>query len=166
MYSKYAFDKEEFNLNGVGFSVLYKNLDKINWYALSKNPGAIPLLMQNFDKINWGALSGNTSAIPLLEQNFDKIDWYLLSSNPAAIHLLKDNMDKVDMGMLHYNPAGIHLLDKEVDFFKLSNNPDIFEYDYETMCESRHVLHEELLSLIYHPDNLAHFKQCLKSVNP
>jgi len=57
-----------------------------------------------------------------------------LSENPAAIHLLAKNQDKLKMGWM-------------------SSNPAIFEYDYEGMSESRELLHEELISVCYHPDN-------------
>jgi hypothetical protein len=33
------------------------DLDKINWYPLSKNPAAIHLLEKNPDKIDWERLS-------------------------------------------------------------------------------------------------------------
>ena len=59
------------------FSLLEKNLDKINWKWLSLNPSAVSLLEQKIeedpDKINWENLSLNSSAVPLLENNPDKI---------------------------------------------------------------------------------------------
>ena len=39
------------------YHLLEKNLDKINWNYLSKNPNAIHLLEQNLDKIDWDNLS-------------------------------------------------------------------------------------------------------------
>ena len=53
------------------------NLEKINWYYLSKNEHekAIHLLEQNPMKINWMMLSRNSNAVHLFEQNLDKIDW-------------------------------------------------------------------------------------------
>jgi hypothetical protein len=69
---------------------LEQNPDKIIWYLLSANPGAIHLLEQKPKKINWSWLCTNPNpvAIKLLEQNPDKIDWTYLSANPNALHLL------------------------------------------------------------------------------
>ena len=63
-------------------------LDKLDWFYLSSNPGAIDLLKNHPQKINWKQLSQNPAAIDLLKQNPDKIDWYYLSLNPGAIDLL------------------------------------------------------------------------------
>ena len=63
------------------------------------------------------------------------------------------------------NPSAIHLIEQFDDlslfYSSLSKNPNIFEYDYEAMLESRTLLHDELLSVIYHPDNISHFKERL-----
>ena len=63
--------------------------DKIVWYGLSENPNpdAIPLLAENLEKVNWYELSKNPNAIPLLRDNKRKIKWEALSSNPSAIRL-------------------------------------------------------------------------------
>jgi hypothetical protein len=78
---------------------LEKNLDKINWCNLSRNPNAIPLLEKNIDKIDWYNLSNNSNAISLLEQNLDKINWTVLSMNPNIFELdygfLKGRMDVI-----------------------------------------------------------------------
>ena len=73
-----------------------KNLDKVDWWELSRNPAAIRLLEKNLDKVDWWELSGNPAAIRLLEKNLDKVYWEALSRNPAAIRLLEQNLDKVD----------------------------------------------------------------------
>ena len=39
--------------------MIEKNIDKINWWTLSKNPAAIHLLEQNIDKISFKWLSKN-----------------------------------------------------------------------------------------------------------
>ncbi len=71
-----------------------RNLDKVHWYNLSKNPNAIHILEQNLDKeIHWDSLAENPNAIRILEKNldkFDRINWFYLSMNPNAIHLLFD----------------------------------------------------------------------------
>ena len=45
------------------------------------------LLEKNIDKVNWDSLIRNPNAIHLLEKNPDKIDWDWLSYNENAIHL-------------------------------------------------------------------------------
>jgi hypothetical protein len=41
--------------------MLEKNLDKVNWYILSSNLNAIPILEKNLDKVDWGSLSRNSN---------------------------------------------------------------------------------------------------------
>ena len=61
--------------------------EKIDWWYLSDNPNAIPLLEKHPEKIDW-SLSRNPNAIPLLEKHPEKIDWRELSKNPNAMYLL------------------------------------------------------------------------------
>jgi len=37
--------------------------------------------------VNWYYLSSNPNAIPILEQHLDKLIWYKIYTNPNAIHL-------------------------------------------------------------------------------
>ena len=46
--------------------MLEKNIDKIDWYWLSKNPNAISILEENSDKIHWNALFANPNAISII----------------------------------------------------------------------------------------------------
>ena len=77
-------------------------------------------------------LSTNPEAIHLLEKNQDKIEWSWLCKNPAATEILKVNQDKIDWVIFSYNPG-------------------IFEYNYKGMTRP---FTEELLSVVYHPDNV------------
>jgi hypothetical protein len=78
--------------------LLEQNLDKVDWYVLSRNPNAIPILEKNLDKVHWYLyrLSQNPNAIHILEQNLDKVNWSYLSSNPNTTHLLA-KLDYVKM---------------------------------------------------------------------
>jgi hypothetical protein len=49
------------------------NIERLDWFYLCLNPNAIHLLEENIDKIDWYSLSRN--AIHLLEKNIDKIDY-------------------------------------------------------------------------------------------
>jgi len=115
------------------------DIDKIDWYRLSRNPNAIHLLEKHPDKINWYYLSNNPNAIHLLEKNIDKINWSCLSSNPNSIHILEKNIDKID-------------------WFEISSNPAIFTfvYDYEKMKSNMEKigLSDELLMRVLDPDRL------------
>jgi len=86
---------------------LEANPDKINWFWLSLNKNAIPILETNPDKIeiDWSYLSMNASegAICLLNANPDKINWDNLSENPNALHLLEENLDKINWTILCLN---------------------------------------------------------------
>jgi hypothetical protein len=107
--------------NPNAIELLVKNLDKINWDVLSENPNAIELLVKNLDKINWESLSSNTNnkAIELLRENKDKINWYRLSENSCseAIELLKENKDKINWESLssNTNNKAIELLRENKD---------------------------------------------------
>jgi hypothetical protein len=62
-----------------------------------------------------------------------------LSANPNAIHLLEQNTDKLDW-------RGV------------SENPSIFNYDYEAMKEIREPIKGDLMAERLHPDHLHQFK--------
>jgi len=65
------------------------------------------------------------------------INWRAFSENPAALDLLENS---------------------EVNWHSISSSPDIFDYDYESMHYSRIELFEELLAVIFHPENITRFK--------
>ena len=53
-----------------GIDILKNNLDKINWWCLSRNPNAIDIIKNNLDKIdNWSELSQNKSIFELNTQD-------------------------------------------------------------------------------------------------
>ena len=141
--------KQDFQL-GVNYDMtdIYKlrdwiDINKIDWFDLSRNPNAIHLLEQNMNKIYWFLLSVNSNAIHLLEKNMDKIDWYDLSQNPNAIHLLEKNIYKINWDYL-------------------SRNPNIFTYDYNKMKKNRisSGIIEELIAKAFEPDRLS--RMCKK----
>ena len=95
----------------------------INWYEISGNPGAIPLIEKNLDKINWYKLSSNSEAMHILMKNIDKIDWCEISANPAIFELdytlLKKKMDiireELMMKVLHPSRISKLLLSDTID---------------------------------------------------
>ncbi len=71
--------------------------------------------------------------------NKNLIHYCLLNENPSAIYLLEKYPEKIDQSLIWFNP-------------------NIFTYDYERMiCPFK----EELLALIYHPDNIQQFYSIL-----
>jgi hypothetical protein len=89
------------------------------------------------EKIDWAWLSLNPNAIKILESiNHPKINWHWISSNPVCVTLLKNHRNKIDGVML-------------------SENPGIFEYDYEAM---KRPFTEELMQNRFHPRNMDKFE--------
>ena len=107
-------------------------LEKLEWFHLSSNPGAIDLLKANPDNIHWEGLSRNRNprAIDLLKANPDKIHWGYLSTNPGATDLLNNAPPEktilFDWFELSANPGAIDLLKKyphRINWCQLSRNP-------------------------------------------
>jgi hypothetical protein len=61
---------------------------------LSFNPNAIHILEQNLDKVDWYCLSRNPNAIHILEHNLDKIDWSDIWENKAIFEEVPDYLLK------------------------------------------------------------------------
>ena len=63
----------------------FQYLDKVDWYMLSGNPNAIPILEKNLDKVNWGWLCVNPNA-HLLETTSlaERMSWLCQSKNEAS----------------------------------------------------------------------------------
>ena len=74
-----------------------ENINKIDWFNLSKNPNAIDLLNKNIDKINWHCLSENINGHIILKNYIDKIYWFEFLKNPNAIDLILQNKNKIDL---------------------------------------------------------------------
>jgi len=136
----------ELSRNSNAFELLVKNPDKIIWYLLSANPNAIELLKENKNNIDWEYLSinSNNKAIELLRENPDKIRWNWLSCNPCneAIELLKLNLDKINWSYLSSNPSI-----KAIELLK--ENPDKINWD----------------NLLRNPNNIALLKKNKDKIN-
>lgn len=73
------------------------------WYNIAKYyldpPMKFKLFVEeNIDKVNWYYLSWNPNAIPLLEKNLDKISWFWISRNPNIFEI-----DQVEFKLIKYN---------------------------------------------------------------
>ena len=110
--------KEEKNLTEHELNALSIH-QKIDWFNLSGNYGAIKLLNANQDKIRWDTLSANPKAISLIKKRIIKeekfgydnekiknnIDWNELSANPKAIKILENNKEKIEWKDFSTNPS-------------------------------------------------------------
>jgi len=146
------------------------NLHMINgWITLCGQPHLIDIIEQHMDKIDWRGLSKNYNAIHILEKNMDKINMHNLRCNKNGFELLLklnhvfDNQynyhknivfeyfDYCEKNNIPFN-LGRQLsehgyTEKHMEFLKhnndynyLSKNPNIFEYDYKQMRETRQSL--------------------------
>ena len=135
----------------------------------NENPEAIKLLKQNpycISRISYYlAMNPTDEAIQLLIDNIDKItdiSWsgLAINRNPKAIQLLKDNLDKLDnYQVLSYtkNPYIIDLLKENqhlIFWDVLSDNPNIFQLDYEQIKKNFEPLAKEIIEVACHPNRI------------
>jgi len=161
------------NPNTEAINILKQYPKKINWNNLStnSNPEAIKLLEQNphcISRVSWYlAMNPTDEAIQLLIDNIDKITEYswdglAINRNPKAIKLLKDNLDKLknNYKVLSYtkNPYIIDLLKDNqhlIYWDGLSDNPNIFQLDYEQMKKNFEPLAKEIIEVSCHPERIS-----------
>jgi hypothetical protein len=110
------------NPHPIAIQILENNIDLICWYYLSGNPGAIKLLKRFPEKIVWSVFSDNTSknALPLFEANFEKLNWEQLLLNPSAIPLLVKKVGQFERNDWHhilFNPS-VDLFLEQIDLDK------------------------------------------------
>ena len=127
------------------------------------NPGAIRLLEKNLEKVNWMNLSANPAAVHILEANPEFICWRQLPINDGALSLIETidfTQDYLMCTRMCQNPAAIHLIEKfeTKSYLFLSENPNIFEYDYQGMKDSRVDLFKELVEAQFHPKHIDRFE--------
>ena len=73
----------------------------------------------------------------MILSNPDNVQWYWLFENSIAIDILKNNQDKIN-------------------WYMFSQNPAIFELDFQAMSIDRSALiRDELLSLALRPERVA-----------
>jgi hypothetical protein len=139
------------------------------WNIICTQPHLIDIIEQHIDKIHWMELSGNYNAIHILEQHLDKIHFYNLRNNKNGFQLLLRlnhvfdddyNYDKnivfeyfdyceknnIQFNLIKslseygYTEKHMEFLKRNNDYVYLSKNPNIFEYDYKRMRETRQSL--------------------------
>ncbi len=112
-------DWETLSGNPAAGHILKRNVDRIDWWMLSKNPcdDALDLLEANMDLVDWGQFSRNTNprAIRILAANLEKVEWWSLSGNPAAAGILRANLDRVFWGEVIANSGAMDIIEANMD---------------------------------------------------
>ena len=179
IYCKIDWDALCANTNPKAIQMLEENFDKINWKIMSSNPAAIHLIERYPEKIHWSELSSNTAAgaMRLLENHLQHttrfqyfVNWHHLSKNPQAVPILEKYPEQICWFSISQNPnpAAIPLIKNQCKtnrqiyaytyWFNLSENPNIFTYDYEKMLQSKLPIHKEIIQNRFHPRNLDKFE--------
>jgi hypothetical protein len=133
--------------------IIEQNMDNINWNGLSYNYNAIHLLEKNLEKINETSLCMNKNGFELLLRlghNFDDCDDLKIYDE----HIVLDYFDYCEKNNIFfdflYSLSRYGYTDKHFEYLKkhehlicyisLSQNPNIFEYDYTRMRKTRQSL--------------------------
>jgi hypothetical protein len=130
--------------------IIEQNMDKINWQGLSYNYNAIHILEQNMDKISVCELCHNKNGFNLLlklnhDFNNDTDNHYYHKNIVFEYfdYCKKNNIsfNLIEMLSLYgYTEEHMEFLKHNNDYIELSMNPNIFEYDYKRMRETRQSL--------------------------
>jgi len=130
--------------------IIEENMDKIHWIGLLSNYNAIHILENNLDKIDiymYNVLCYNKNGFQLLlrlnhvfnnattyDKNivFEYFDY--CEKNNIPFNLIKS------LSEYGYTEKHMEFLKHNNDYVYLSRNPNIFEYDYKRMRETRQAL--------------------------
>jgi len=128
-------------------NIIEENMDKIDWNTLSRNHNANHILEQHMDKININELRHNEHGFKLLlllRHEFNNRIYYeknivleyfdYCEKNNIQFNLIKQ------LSKYGYTEKHIEFLKNNFNYWWLSMNPNIFEYDYKRMCETRQSL--------------------------
>jgi len=156
------------NKNAV--ELIKNNLHMIeDWFNICKRPHLIDIIECNMDKLDWNALSINHNAIHILEQNIHNVNINYLCVNKNGFklllrlnHVFNNNNSYHKNIVFEYfdycekNNKSFNLIrhlseygytENHMEFLQhnnyyqyLSANPNIFEYDYKRMRETRQAL--------------------------
>jgi hypothetical protein len=158
-----------YNINAVELVKNNLHMVEDYWQTLCAQPHLIKIIEQNMDKINWNGLSSNYNAIHILEQNMDKINIKNLRRNKNGFKLLLELNHKFlhhkkyhknivfeyfdyceknnkefnlisELSKYGYTEKHMEFLKHNNNYWCLSKNPNIFEYDYKRMRETRQAL--------------------------
>jgi hypothetical protein len=127
--------------------IIEQNMDKIDWYWLSSNYNAIHILEQNMEKINMNRLCWNKNGFQLLLQLnhvFENTMYY--DKNIVLEYFDYCEKNNIPFNLIShlstygYTEKHMEFLKHNHNYHSLSKNPNIFEYDYKRMRETRQSL--------------------------
>ena len=136
--------KNEISKDPNQIEYLDKNVDKINWsILLSKNPRGYILGMKYFDIIPQQfreLLCRYVEAFEFVIERWDKIKsprkWFYMCQNAKGIDFLENHQE-------------------HIDWYALSINPGIYEYDYRKESKKRmDIIRMELIVKTWHPERV------------
>lgn len=151
------YKKKKYNDDSIFSNWVYEN-------EISKDPNMIDYLDKNVDKINWSILlSKNPNGFILGMKYFDTMPSYyheLLCRYVEAFDFVIERWDKIKSPRkwfyLCQNPKGMEFLEKNqqhIDWYALSINPGIYEYDYKKESKKKmDVIRMELMEKTWHPE--------------
>ena len=111
------------NINPKAIQILEQNTDKIDFYWFASNTSGVELITKlihsHYNLIEWYLLSENINAVPLLQQHPDKIYWPSFSANPNIFTInytfLKERMHNTglfeELMSNRFHPDNIHNFD-------------------------------------------------------
>jgi len=130
--------------------IIEENMDNINWVSLSINYNAIHILEKNMDKINIENLCHNKNGFDLLlklNHIFDEgIYRYTYHKNIVLEYFDYCEKNNIQFNLIKhlskygYKKKHMEFLKNNCNYWWLSMNPNIFEYDYKRMRETRQSL--------------------------
>jgi len=129
--------------------IIEQNMDKIDWGRLSINYNAIHILEKNIGKIDRGNLRLNKNGFQLLLKLHEVFgDNHYTHYHKNIIFDYFDYCEKNNMtfNLIYllseygYTEKHMEFLKHNNNYYKLSRNPNIFEYDYKRMRETRQAL--------------------------
>jgi hypothetical protein len=138
-------------------------VQKLDWYHICGNSNAIPIIEYALkhcpEKVEWSKVCTNPKAIhliePLVKIDDRRIDWSELSCNSNAIHILSQNIHKINWVNLCWKNENAHLilqnvnnmLDKHLFLTAVSQNPCLYEIDWNTYSCIRKVFQKVVYNL-------------------
>jgi len=127
--------------------IIEKNMNKVNWCWLSYNYNAIHILEKNIEKINVNNLRLNKNGFQLLlriNHNFNNNNLY--NNNIIYKYFNYCEQNNIQFTLINqlseygYTEKHMEFLKHNNNYNNLSKNPNIFEYDYKRMRETRQAL--------------------------
>jgi hypothetical protein len=144
-----------------------KELDKINWWQLSKNPAAMHILNgpEYYEYIDWCGILYNKNAMELVKNNFHMVEhyWDIICGQPHLIDIIEQNMDKIVWDSLSKNYNAIHILEKNLEKINIDNfchNKNGFDL----LLKLNYIFDEGIYRYEYHKNIvLEYFDYCEKN---